>query len=146
MDVGLELLENSTATGVALAALILALGPVSGAHVNPAVSLVNRVLGGMSSREMVVYWACQLTGAALGTDPYQSDVLASGSRNLDQGTVGRRLVAGRDRCDVRPRFGHFCRCEVGAERAGCLRRGRIHRRRLLVHGLHQLCQPSGDLG
>jgi len=35
-DVGLELLENSIATGAALAAIILAVGPVSGGHLNPA--------------------------------------------------------------------------------------------------------------
>lgn len=66
-DIGLELLENSTATGVALAAIILALGPVSGAHLNPAVSLVDRILGGMSSREMVVYWVAQIGGGLVGT-------------------------------------------------------------------------------
>jgi glycerol uptake facilitator-like aquaporin len=66
-DIGLELFENSTATGVALVAIILAFGPVSGAHLNPAVSLVNRLLGGMSSAEMLVYWASQLVGGLLGT-------------------------------------------------------------------------------
>ena len=40
-NVGLELLENSIATAFALAALILAFGPVSGAHFNPAVSLAD---------------------------------------------------------------------------------------------------------
>lgn len=66
-DVGLELLENSSATGLALAAIILALGPVSGAHLNPAVSLVNRVLGGMSTTEMLVYWGSQVGGGLAGT-------------------------------------------------------------------------------
>lgn len=66
-DVGLELLENSTATATALVAIILALGPISGAHLNPMVSLVNRVLGGMSTAEMLIYWIAQLAGAALGT-------------------------------------------------------------------------------
>ena len=37
-DVGLQLLENSIATALALAVLILAVGPVSGAHLNPVVS------------------------------------------------------------------------------------------------------------
>ena len=38
-DVGLQLLENSIATGAALVALILAFGSVSGAHFNPVVTL-----------------------------------------------------------------------------------------------------------
>lgn len=44
--IGLQLLENSIATGAGLVALILALGPVSGAHFNPIVTLADRILGG----------------------------------------------------------------------------------------------------
>jgi glycerol uptake facilitator-like aquaporin len=44
-DVGLELLENSLATALGLTALILMLGPVSGAHFNPVVTLADFVLG-----------------------------------------------------------------------------------------------------
>ncbi len=46
-DVGLQLLENSIATGAGLVALILAFGSVSGAHFNPVVTLVDRLLGGL---------------------------------------------------------------------------------------------------
>lgn len=42
-DVGLQLLENSTATALGLAVLILVLGPVSGAHLNPVVTIVDAV-------------------------------------------------------------------------------------------------------
>ena len=42
-DVGLELLENSTATALGLAVLILVLAPVSGAHFNPVVTLVDHL-------------------------------------------------------------------------------------------------------
>ncbi len=66
-DIGLELLENSIATGAALAAIILAVGPVSGAHLNPAVSLADRLLGGLTWRETAAYWAAQVTGGAVGT-------------------------------------------------------------------------------
>src|SRR5205807_2248925 len=41
-DAGLELLENATATAAALVAIILAIGPVSGAHLNPVVTLADR--------------------------------------------------------------------------------------------------------
>ncbi len=65
-DVGLQLLENSLATGAGLVALILALGPVSGAHLNPVVTLADRVLGGISTRDAGVYVAAQVVGGCLG--------------------------------------------------------------------------------
>ena len=43
-DVGLQLLENSTATAAGLVALILAFGSVSGAHFNPVVTLADRAV------------------------------------------------------------------------------------------------------
>ena len=66
-DIGLELLENSIATGAALAAIILAVGPVSGAHLNPAVSLADRLLGGLTWLETFAYWVAQVAGGAVGT-------------------------------------------------------------------------------
>ena len=52
-DVGLELLENAFATAGALVGLILMFGAVSGAHFNPAVSLVDRLFGTLSTRELL---------------------------------------------------------------------------------------------
>ena len=65
-DVGVQLLANSIATGAGLVALILALGPVSGAHLNPVVTLADRLLGGTSTRDGVVYVAVQIVGACVG--------------------------------------------------------------------------------
>jgi glycerol uptake facilitator-like aquaporin len=65
-DTGLQLLENAVATGAALVALILTLGPVSGAHLNPVVTVVDRVLGGMTTRESGVYVAAQVCGGCAG--------------------------------------------------------------------------------
>jgi arsenate reductase len=65
-DLGLQLLENSVATGAGLIALILALGPVSGAHFNPVVTLADRLLGGTSTRDGLVYMVVQIVGACLG--------------------------------------------------------------------------------
>jgi arsenate reductase len=65
-DLGLQLLENSTATGAGLVALILALGAVSGAHFNPVVTLADRMLGGTSTRDAGVYVVAQVAGACLG--------------------------------------------------------------------------------
>ncbi len=70
-DVGLQLLENSTATVLGLAVLILTLGPISGAHFNPAVSAADWLLGrrratGLPGRDVVPYSVCQVLGAGLG--------------------------------------------------------------------------------
>jgi arsenate reductase len=65
-DVGLQLLENSTATGAGLVALILAIGVVSGAHFNPVVTLADRLLGGTSTRDAGVYVVAQVGGACVG--------------------------------------------------------------------------------
>jgi len=65
-DVALQLLANTLATVGALVALIVALGPVSGAHLNPAVTLADRVLGGIGTRVAIGYVAAQLVGGALG--------------------------------------------------------------------------------
>jgi arsenate reductase len=66
-NLGLELLENSTATGAAIVALILALGPISGAHFNPIVTLADRLLGGTSTRDALVYVGAQIVGACVGS-------------------------------------------------------------------------------
>lgn len=65
-DVGLQLLENTMATVGVLIALILALGPVSGAHFNPAVTLADRVLGGVTNRDVMAYIPAQITGGVIG--------------------------------------------------------------------------------
>jgi glycerol uptake facilitator-like aquaporin len=65
-DPGLQLLENSLATAGGLVALILAFGSVSGAHFNPAVSLADRLLGGLTNRELAAYIPAQVAGACCG--------------------------------------------------------------------------------
>ena len=66
-DVGLRLLENSTATAFGLTVLILVFGPVSGAHFNPVVSLADWFLGrrdrtGLAWRELAAYIPAQIAG------------------------------------------------------------------------------------
>ena len=65
-DAGLQLLENSIATGAGLIALILAFGPVSGAHFNPVVTLADRLLGGLSTSDALTYVGAQVTGGCAG--------------------------------------------------------------------------------
>ncbi len=64
---GLELLENAVATGVALVAIVLTFGPVSGAHLNPVITAVDLAFGGLRAREAGAYAAAQLAGGAAGT-------------------------------------------------------------------------------
>ena len=65
-DVALMLLGNTVATGAILAVLITVLGPISGAHFNPAVSLVFALRRELPGREAACYAACQLAGALAG--------------------------------------------------------------------------------
>ncbi|MFD9307417.1 aquaporin [Streptomyces sp. NPDC060048] len=70
-DVALQLLANSTATVFGLGVLIALLGPVSGAHFNPAVTLAEwwtarRGGAGVTTRELAVYLPAQTVGAVLG--------------------------------------------------------------------------------
>src|SRR6058998_1273271 len=63
-NMALALLANTLATGGALVALILAFGPISGAHFNPAVTLADASQGGVAWREVPGYLAAQIAGAA----------------------------------------------------------------------------------
>src|SRR5688572_28960564 len=65
-NVAIALLANTIATGTALVALILAFGPISGAHLNPAVTLADAWQGGLSWRDVPVYIVAQIAGAFAG--------------------------------------------------------------------------------
>jgi glycerol uptake facilitator-like aquaporin len=65
-NVGLELLENALVTGAGLYTLILIFGPLSGAHFNPVVSIVNAATGGMSWFAAGLYVPVQVVGCILG--------------------------------------------------------------------------------
>jgi glycerol uptake facilitator-like aquaporin len=65
-NAALALLANSLATGEVLAALILALGSVSGAHLNPLVTAADVIAGGRSVRELAPYVFAQVVGAFAG--------------------------------------------------------------------------------
>lgn len=71
-DVGLQLLENALVTALGLTVLIAWLGPVSGAHFNPVVSMASWWWGrgdgnGLSRRDLLAYVAVQCAGAVLGS-------------------------------------------------------------------------------
>ncbi len=65
-NVGLALLANAIATGGALAALILAFGPQSGAHMNPVVTLAAAATQGLRWHAVPAYIAAQIAGAIIG--------------------------------------------------------------------------------
>ncbi len=65
-NIALALLVNTIATGAALVAIILAFGPISGAHLNPAVTLADAWRGGIAWRETPVYIIAQMAGAFAG--------------------------------------------------------------------------------
>lgn len=65
-NIALALLANTIATGATLVALILAFGPVSGGHFNPAVTLADASQGGLPWREVPGYVIAQIAGAFAG--------------------------------------------------------------------------------
>lgn len=65
-DVGVALVINAVSTIFALALLILIIGPISGAHFNPAVSLVQLVTRKQNLAECVTYIVAQIGGAITG--------------------------------------------------------------------------------
>jgi glycerol uptake facilitator-like aquaporin len=65
-NAGLELLENAAATGAGLFAVILMFGSVSGAHLNPVVSIVDATFGGVTWRTALAYLPVQVLGCMAG--------------------------------------------------------------------------------
>lgn len=65
-NVAVALLANTIATGAALVALILTFGPISGAHLNPAVTLADAIESGIAWREAPLYMTAQFAGGILG--------------------------------------------------------------------------------
>ncbi|HVI08705.1 MAG TPA: MIP/aquaporin family protein [Candidatus Binatia bacterium] len=66
-NVAIALLANTIATGAALVALIATFSPISGAHFNPVVSLVDAVRGSLPWKDASAYAAAQVTGGICGT-------------------------------------------------------------------------------
>ena len=65
-DVGLQLLINTIATVFGLGVLILILAPISGAHFNPAVTMVDLIQGKSSALQFIQYVFAQVLGAISG--------------------------------------------------------------------------------
>ncbi len=66
-NVAIALLGNTIPTGAILYVLITIFGPVSGAHFNPAVSIVMLMRGELATKATLLYIACQIAGACAGS-------------------------------------------------------------------------------
>jgi glycerol uptake facilitator-like aquaporin len=87
-NVAIALLANTLATGAGLVALILTFGPISGAHLNPAVTVADAALGGLRWPEVPAYVAAQVLGAFVGAgvgDAMFGEPLFSASRHVRAG-------------------------------------------------------------
>ena len=62
----IDVLGIATAFGLAIVAMAYGIGPISGCHVNPAVSFGVFVAGRMSLSDMITYWVAQVAGAIVG--------------------------------------------------------------------------------
>ena len=65
-NTAVALLANTIATGAALVAIIFTFGPISGAHLNPAVTVADATQGGLPWREVPCYVGAQVLGAFAG--------------------------------------------------------------------------------
>jgi len=65
-DTGLQLFENAAATAAGLFAIILMVGPISGGHFNPVVSLADASFGGLRWRHAAAYALTQVAGCVVG--------------------------------------------------------------------------------
>src|SRR3979490_3403870 len=103
-DAALALLGNTLPTGAILVVLITTLGPISGAHFNPAVSLVFALKRDLTPRDALLYMAVQVAGGIIGTMPAHAmfgfplldtslKVRTGGAQWLAEGVAAFGLVA-----------------------------------------------------
>ena len=143
-NVGLQLLENAVATGAALAALIVALQPISAAF-NPIVTALERLARAITGRQALMIVGAQIIGGMIGV------VLAN--LMFEETPVSlsttERAGPGRWLAEVVATAG-LVLLITALSRAGRPQLigwavGGLHHRRLLVHQLHQLRQSSCHL-
>ncbi len=76
-NVAIALLANTIATGAALLTLILTFGPISGAHLNPAVTLADAIEHGIGVERSGGLHVCAMRGRSCWSDHRASDVWAA---------------------------------------------------------------------
>jgi glycerol uptake facilitator-like aquaporin len=124
-SVAIALLANTIATGAALVALILTFGPISGAHLNPVVTLADAMEHGIAWPEALAYIGVQCAGGITGV------VLA-------------HLMFGLRVCShVRIAVGNLGMFTT-AVRGSTVRRRQLYHRCLLVYCVNIVCQPGSN--
>ena len=140
-NVAVALLANTAATAAALVALITTLAPVSGAHFNPVVTVVEALAGALPWRAVPTYLSAQLIGGVAGTlvaHVMFELPLVSLSTHVRAGPaqIASEVVATAGLLLV------IAGVSRARERRGRLR-GVVDRRGLLVHGVDVVRQPGG---
>jgi len=141
-NVAIVLLANTLATGAALVAIILTLGPISGAHLNSAVTLGDASQAGISWREVPGYVVCQIVEAFVGVACAHLMFglrLFSASRHTRAGTS----QVFTEFSDIRITVGHMGLCARTFERSA-FRCGGLYNGSVLVYSLDFLCKSRGN--
>jgi aquaporin Z len=96
----INLLGIASAFGFAIVAMAYGIGPISGCHVNPAVSFGAFVAGRMSASQMISYWIAQVLGAIVGAVvlwPSETKLFPlTGADRLEVGGAAEPCLYGRD--------------------------------------------------
>jgi major intrinsic protein len=138
-NAAIALLANTIATGAALVALILTFGPISGAHLNPAVSLADAMERGLTWSDMLHYASAQIAGGICGA------MLAHAMFELPLGSpshpYSRREspIIERVRSDLRTSLRDLGMFPDSIQYGSFCRRQLYHRSRL-VHRIYILCE------
>ena len=122
--------------------MILAFGPVSGAHFNPVVTLADRVLGGIADRRRVVYVVAQIVGACVGAMVANLMFDLDRGQRVDAHPIVGRALARRGRRDLRPAARDLRRRALGPAASRRVRGRRLHRGGVLVHVVDELREPG----
>ena len=144
-NVSLALLANTAATGAALVALIAALGPLSGAHFNPVVTVAAGIGGGLSRADVRAYIVAQVAGGLLGT------AVANLMFEGPVFSLSRHVRAGPAQLfsEVVATFGlspHHRHMRATPAECHAVRRRGLHQCGVLVHGVDVVRQSCGDAG
>jgi len=141
-NVAIALLANTIATGAALVALIPTFGPISGAHLNPAVTVADAIEHGIAWPDALAYIAAQCAGS------YRSDHRAPNVRaalvfRLDPFSTRMAVGPQRVRSYVRTAVGDLGMFApaLGSRAIRCCQ---LHHRRLLVHCVNLFCKSGSD--
>jgi len=132
---------HTIATGAALAALILTFRPISGAHLNPMVSIGEAILGRHTWGEAWVYVIAQISGGIFGTAcadvMFALPPLHGVAPRANRGAAMVQRVCGHVRADSGDRVVRAVRAKMDS---GC--RGLLHRRGILVYGVTSFANPA----